>query len=82
MDRLTVMKTLKTILVDLGIPEDSLCEDTLLYAHLRLDSVEIVRLALELKRQLGLDLRLGGQQDMTLAQICDLAEVASSAQAL
>ncbi|MBI4785223.1 MAG: acyl carrier protein [Oscillatoriophycideae cyanobacterium NC_groundwater_1537_Pr4_S-0.65um_50_18] len=76
MDRLEVMDTLKAILTDLGIPEESLCENTLLFGHLKLDSVEAVRLSLQLKRQLGIDLKLGTRQDMTLAQICLLAETA------
>lgn len=68
------MDTLKAMLVDLGIPAETLSEDTLLHAHLQLDSVETVRLALELKRKLGIDLKLGTRSDVTLAEICHMAE--------
>lgn len=78
METSKVMETLKAILVDLGIPPTSLAEETLLYGHLRLDSVETVRLSLELKRQLGIDLKLGTRQDITLAQICGLAQLGRS----
>lgn len=74
MNCLTIMDTVKAILIDLGIPDESLDDDTLLYGHLQLDSVEIVKLVLELKRRLGIELKLGSRQDMTLAQICQLAE--------
>jgi acyl carrier protein len=70
---LMVMATLKAIMVGLGIPEDMIWEDTLIYAHLGLDSVETVKLSLELKRQLDLDLKLGTRQDLTLAEICQMA---------
>jgi acyl carrier protein len=80
MNHLEVMDTLKAILVDLGIPEASLCENTLLYGHLKLDSIEAVQLSLQLKRQLGIELKLGTRQDMTLAQICHLTKAPSSTQ--
>ena len=80
MDSLTAMNTLKAMLVDLGIPEETLSEDTLLHGHLQLDSVETVRLSLELKRRLGIDLKLGTRNDMTLAEICDMAEAVRTAQ--
>jgi acyl carrier protein len=82
MEHVEVLDSLKAILADLGIPAESLCENTLLYAHLGLDSVETVKLVLELKRRLGIDLKLGGRQDLTLAQICQLVEAAPSAQSL
>jgi acyl carrier protein len=69
---LTVMDTLKAILVGLGIPEDTIREDTLIHAHLGLDSVETVKLSLELKRQFDLDLKLGTRQDLTVAEICQM----------
>jgi acyl carrier protein len=69
-----VIDTLKAILVGLGIPEDTIREDTLIHAHLGLDSVEIVKLSLELKREFNLDLKLGTRKDVTLAEICHMAE--------
>ena len=74
------MDTLKAMLVDLGIPEETLSEDTLLHGHLQLDSVETVRLSLELKRRLGIDLKLGTRNDITLAEICYMAEAIRTAQ--
>ena len=74
---LMVMATLKAILVGLGIPEDTIGEDTLIHAHLGLDSVETVKLSLELKREFDLDLKLGTRQDLTLAEICQMAAAAN-----
>ncbi|AFY93676.1 phosphopantetheine-binding protein [Chamaesiphon minutus] len=76
---LTVMDTLKAILVGLGIPENTIAQDTLIHAHLGLDSVETVKLSLELKRQLDLDLKLGTRQDLTLAEICQMVVAPSPA---
>lgn len=80
MNRLTTMETLTAILIDLGIPAAALQEDTLLYGHLGLDSVETVKLALELKRRLDIDMPLGTRNDMSLAEICQRLEAALSAQ--
>ncbi len=70
---LTVMNMLKEILVGLGISEDIILEDTLIHANLGLDSVEIVKLSLELKRAFDLDLKLGTRKDITVAEICQMA---------
>lgn len=70
------MDTLKAILADLGIPKESLHNDTLLHEDLKLDSTEIVEIALGLKRKLGIRVKLEGRQDMTLAQLCDRIEAA------
>lgn len=72
MDELKAMDTLKAILVDSGIPETAIHGESLLYGHLQLDSVETVRLALELKRRIGIDLKLGTRNDITLNEICRL----------
>jgi acyl carrier protein len=74
------MDTLKGILVTLGIPEEIIQEDTLLHEHLGLDSVETVKLSLELKRKLSIDLKLGTRKDITLAEICQLAAAVSPAE--
>lgn len=71
MDTSKAMDTLRAILTDLGIPEESLHNDTLLHEDLQLDSTEIVEISLGLKRQLGVSVRLEGRQDMTLAQVCN-----------
>ncbi|AFZ17616.1 acyl carrier protein [Allocoleopsis franciscana] len=76
MDTSKAMDTLKAILADLGIPQESLHNDTLLHEDLQLDSTEIVEIALGLKRQLGVSVKLEGRQDMTLAQVCNKVEAA------
>jgi acyl carrier protein len=73
-DTCKVMNTLKSILIDLGIPKESLSEDTLLHKDLQLDSVEIVEIALGLKRKLGVSVKLETRQDMTLAQACNIVK--------
>lgn len=71
MDTSKAMDTLKAILAELGIPKESLHNDTLLHEDLQLDSTEIVEIALGLKRKLGVSVKLEGRQDMTLSQVCD-----------
>ncbi|MCL1471392.1 acyl carrier protein [Argonema antarcticum] len=73
------MDTLKAILANLGIPEESLHQDTLLRDNLQLDSVETVQISLELKRRLGVNVRLETRRDITLAEVCNLVEAAMSA---
>lgn len=75
-----VMITLKSILINLGISEESLDEDTLLYKDLQLDSVEIIEIALGLKRQLGVNVKLETRQDLTLAQVCNRVKSAIACQ--
>ncbi|MBE9016056.1 acyl carrier protein [Chroococcidiopsidales cyanobacterium LEGE 13417] len=70
------MNTLKAILTELGIPEESIHQDTLLHEDLQLDSTEIVEISLGLKRRLGINLKLESRQDMTIAQICSAIETA------
>ncbi|MBR8836541.1 MAG: acyl carrier protein [Stigonema ocellatum SAG 48.90 = DSM 106950] len=72
MDTLSVMKTLKGILTDLGVEEELLHENTYLHRDLHLDSIETVELALGLKRRLGVNVKLEARHDRTLAQICNL----------
>jgi acyl carrier protein len=71
-----VMDTLKSILIDLGIPEELLDEDTLLHKDLQLDSVETVEIALGLKRKLGVNVKLETRQDITIAQVCNTVKAA------
>ncbi|MEH2080287.1 MAG: acyl carrier protein [Nostoc sp.] len=69
------MDTLKIILTDLGVAEEFIHEDTCLRRDLQLDSMETVEVALGLKRKLGINIKLGNEQDVTLAQLCNLVEV-------
>jgi len=71
------LETLKEILMDLGIPQEELHPETLLYRHLGLDSVETVKLALEVKRKLHIDLKLGTRNDITLSEICNMTVTSS-----
>ena len=70
---------LKNILRNLGIAEELLYDDALLYRDLQLDSTEIVEIALALKRQLGVALKLETRQDKTLAEVSqEIADARSS----
>lgn len=76
MDTSKAMDTLKAILTELGIPKESLHEDARLHEDLQLDSTEMVEIALGLKRQLGVSVKLEGRQDLTLAQVSNKVEAA------
>ncbi|WP_201782702.1 acyl carrier protein [Calothrix sp. 336/3] len=72
----SVMGILKLILLNLGIPEELIRENTLLHKDLQLDSVEVVEIALGLKRTLGVNVKLESRQDMTLSQVCNTVQEA------
>ncbi|MDP8964493.1 MAG: acyl carrier protein [Cyanobacteriota bacterium] len=78
MDTIKAMDALKAILIDLGIPEESIHQDALLREDLQLDSTETVEIALGLKRKLGVNVKLESRQDMTLAQLGNRVEAAMS----
>ena len=78
METRNAMDTLKTILTGLGIPEELIHQDILLREGLQLDSTETVELAIALKRQLGVSIKLESRQDITLAQLCNRIEAAMS----
>ena len=73
-----IYATLKIILLDLGMNEDDLHEDTHLRKDLELDSTETVEIALELKRLLGVEIKLESRQDPTLAEVCAMIERAQA----
>lgn len=68
------MNTIKTIFSDLGIPNNLLHKDNFLRKDLQLDSTETVEVALALKRQLGINMKLETSYDITLGQLCELVE--------
>src|SRR2546426_3354901 len=74
--RSMVFTTLREILIDLGIDEHAIREDAHLREDLELDSTETVEIALELKRRLGVEIKLESRQDPTLAQVCFMVEQA------
>jgi acyl carrier protein len=76
-----VMDVLKEILVELGIPESSITENTLLYKDLKLDSTETVDISLGLKRQLGVNIKLESRKDLTLGAVCEMVNKALAAAA-
>ena len=76
-----VMDTLKDILVDLGISEETITEDALLRKDLQLDSTETVEISLGLKRRLGVNVKIESRKDTTLAQVCDMVNQAMAATA-
>jgi acyl carrier protein len=67
-----VMDTLKNIVLELGITESEISEEAFLRKDLQLDSTETVQIALELKRRLGVNVKLEARQDLTLGQVCDM----------
>lgn len=73
-----VMDTLKGILLELGITESEITETALLRKDLQLDSTETVQIALELKRRLGVNVKLEARQDLTISQVCDMVVHAMS----
>ena len=77
-----VMNVLKSILVEeLGFPEEAVGEDTWLRADLRLDSTEIVGVALELKRRLGVGIKFVSREDKRISDVCAMVDQAIAAKA-
>lgn len=76
-----VMDTLKDILVEMGIPEESITEGALLRKDLQLDSTETVEISLGLKRRLGVNVKIESRQDTTLGQVCEMVNQAMAATA-
>ncbi|MBV9388844.1 MAG: acyl carrier protein [Chroococcidiopsidaceae cyanobacterium CP_BM_ER_R8_30] len=74
-----VIDALKDILLDLGIPEESITDTALLRKDLQLDSTETVDISLGLKRRLGVNVKLESRKDMTLAEVCDMIDKAMAA---
>lgn len=71
-----VMDTLKDILIEMGISEESITEDALLRKDLQLDSTETVEIALALKRRLGVNVKIESRKDTTLSQVCEMVNQA------
>ena len=74
-----VIPALKDILVDLGIPEESITDTALLRKDLQLDSTETVEISLGLKRRLGVNIKLESRKDITLAEVGDMVDKATAA---
>ena len=74
-----VIDALKDILLDLGIPEESITDTALLRKDLQLDSTETVDISLGLKRRLGVNVKLESRKDMTLAEVSEMIGKAMAA---
>lgn len=66
-----ISDTLTEILVGLGFPESDINADARLRGDLELDSTETVEVSLELKRRLGVDVKLESDQDLTFREVCE-----------
>lgn len=76
-----VMDTLKDILLELGIPEETITPDALLKKDMQLDSTETVEISLGLKRRLGVNVKIESRKDTTLSELCDMVNQAMAATA-
>lgn len=71
-DDIAMQDVLKAFAV-LEIPTELLKEDAYLKRDLQMDSVEIVQLTMELKKSLGIVIKMGSQ-DMTIGALCQWVE--------
>lgn len=74
-----IKDVLKEILVELGIPEESITDGAYLRKDLQLDSTETVQIALDLKRQLGVGVKIEARKDITVGQVCEMVDQAMAA---
>ena len=65
---------LTKILKDIGIDTKQIKPNSYIHKDLQLDSLEIVQIALSIKRDLGIRIKMETRQDKTLAEICYLIE--------
>jgi acyl carrier protein len=63
----------REILTELGLDPKEVTGDAQLAADLDLDSTERVELALEMKRRLGVEVKLETERDYTVADVAELA---------
>ena len=68
---------LKAILVDSGIDEGAITPSASLRKDLKLDSTETVDIALEVKRRLGVEVKLESKKELTFSDVCALIENAA-----
>jgi acyl carrier protein len=71
-------QTLVEILGELGIDPADVVDGAHLTGDLELDSTEMVDISLELRRRLGVVVRLEAHHDLTIVQVCELVERAST----
>ncbi len=63
------IQVIKEILGTMGVMDSALVEEATIYEEIGLDSSEVVLLAVQLKKRLGVELELPATQDLTLAQL-------------
>lgn len=66
-------------LLEVGVTEEQISDDTHLQGDLELDSTETVQIALELKRRCGVEVKLEASDDLTVGDVCRLVEHAMEA---
>jgi acyl carrier protein len=71
-------QTLTEILAELGIEPAGVVDGAHMTSDLELDSTEMVDISLELRRRLGVVVRLEAHTDLTVAQVCELVEQAGA----
>jgi acyl carrier protein len=67
-----ITEIITNVLSNLGIDTSAVSETTLLKEDLQLDSTETVQISLELKRRLGVSIKLESRRDISIGQICEM----------
>jgi acyl carrier protein len=76
-----IRATLVDILENLGIEAEDITEEARIRADLELDSTDTIEIMLELKRKLGVEVKLESKQDKTVAELVGMVEQAAVAPA-
>ena len=71
--------TLVDILENLGIEADDITDEARIRADLELDSTDTIEIMLELKRKLGIEIKLESKQDKTVAELVGMVQQAAGA---
>jgi acyl carrier protein len=69
-----ITEIITNVLSNLGIDTSAVSETTLLKEDLQLDSTETVQISLELKRRLGVSIKLESRRDISIGQICEMVK--------
>lgn len=81
MSQQSTFDAVREILVEgLGIEEEQVTQEAHLQEDLELDSTDTVEIALQLKKRLGVDVKLQLRDDPTVAQLCEQVDLASTEQ--
>jgi acyl carrier protein len=66
------LDTLREVLVELGLDPEEVTAGARLRGDLDLDSTEIVQMELELRRRLGVEVKLESDRDHTVGEVAEL----------